>query len=258
MIGPVVTLVVTAHHLRYLTESLISVAAQTTSHFDLVCCADATGDPQVPSLLEAYLPFAASRSARLLRVDGGTAGRVRNAGFAAAHTEWVAYLDGDDILRPDAMAIVLAAINDADADIISTGMTRILADGAPERWAASESYRPPTWIYDTDPDSVGHPTFFNQFLAIRRSLWAQHPFDETTNGEDIDFMLHQLLAGRFRKLPDPVYGYRDTVGSFSTRKFDGGDICTARYRSGYYRELFERRYTDAVAGNFRHNEAAPR
>jgi glycosyltransferase involved in cell wall biosynthesis len=244
------TLVVTAHSPCYLTEALTSVAAQSAEDFDLVCCADSAAPADVLRLFKEYLPYIRCRGAQVLTVTGGTAGRVRNAGFAAARTGWVAYLDGDDVLRPDAVAVMLSAIGDADADILSTGMTRIGQDGKPESWPASESYLPPRWIYRIDPDTVGHPTFFNQFLAIRRDLWTAHPFHEATNGEDIDFMLHQLLSGKFRKLAAPVYGYRDTPGSFSKREYEGGDICTVRYQSGYYRRLFERRYVPALAGNF--------
>ena len=248
--GPALTLVVTAHHPCYLIEALTSVAAQSTADFDIVCCADSTASADVLRLFEEYLPYIRCRSVRVLSVKGGTAGRVRNAGFAAARTGWVAYLDGDDVLRPDAVEVVLNAVGDADADILSTGMTRIGQDGKPERWPASETYRPPRWIYWIDPDTVGHPTFFNQFLAIRRELWAAHPFHEATNGEDIDFMLHQMLSGKFRKLAVPAYGYRDTPGSFSKREYEGGDICTIRYRSGYYQRLFERCYVPSLAGNF--------
>lgn len=247
---PALTLVVTAHHTRYLTEALTSVAAQTTADFDLVCCVDSSADADVSRLFEDYVPYIRCGGGHVLSVHGGTAGRVRNAGFAAARTGWVAYLDGDDILRPDAIELVLSAISDADADILSTGMTRIGQNGKPERWPQSESYRPPRWIYWIDPNTVGHPTFFNQFLAIRRELWSAHPFHEATNGEDIDFMLHQLLSGKFRKLAAPAYGYRDTPGSFSKREYEGGDICTIRYRTGYYRQLFQRRYEPGLAGNF--------
>lgn len=248
--GPALTLVVTAHHPRYLTEALTSVAAQSTASFDLVCCADSAAPADVLRLFEEYLPYIRCHDRRVLSVKGGTAGRVRNAGFAAARTGWISYLDGDDVLRPDAVEILLSAITDMNADILSTGMTRITQNGKPERWPASECYRPPRWIYWIDPDTVGHPTFFNQFLAIRRELWAARPFHEGTNGEDIDFMLHQLLSGKFRKLAAPAYGYRDTPGSFSKRDYEGGDICTVRYQAGYYRRLFERYYIPALAGNF--------
>jgi glycosyltransferase involved in cell wall biosynthesis len=87
---PVLTLVVTAHHTRYLTEALTSVAAQTTEDFDLVCCADSSAGPEVPRIFEEYAPFIRCRGRHVLSVKGGTAGRVRNAGFAAARTGWVA------------------------------------------------------------------------------------------------------------------------------------------------------------------------
>lgn len=247
---PLLTLVVTAHHIRFLTEAMTSVAAQTNTAFDLVCCADTTGGPDTAELFRSFLPFVRCRKAQVLEVAGGTAGRVRNTGFSAARTPWVAYLDGDDLLRPDALAVLGSAVQAGDADIVSTGMDRITPDGRRQAWPQSLTYRPPRWIYRVDPDTVGHPTFFNQLLAIRRELWAAYPFHEETNGEDIDFMLHQLLAGRFRKLPEPVYLYRDTPDSFSKHDFPGDDICTRRYRSGYYAELFARRYRAELAGNF--------
>ena len=253
---PLLTLVVTAHHTRYLTEAMTSVIAQTLDDFDFVCCADTTGEPGVAELFRDLLPYVRCRTARVLEVAGGSAGRVRNAGFAAARTPWLTYLDGDDVLHPDALARLSHVADGREVDIVSTGMTRITASGRPEPWPQSLTYRPPRWIYRIDPDTVGHPTFFNQLLAIRRELWSAHPFDETTNGEDIDFMLHQLLAGRFRKLPAALYGYRDTAGSFSKQEFTGGDVCTNRYHQGYYARLFAQRYRPELADNFS-DEAEP-
>lgn len=249
-VSPPLTLVVTAHRTRYLTEAMTSVIAQTWGDFDLVCCADTTGSPGITELYRDLMPYVRCRTARVLEVSGGSAGRVRNAGFTAARTQWVAYQDGDDVLHPAALARLARVMDRGDADIISTGMTRITANGCPKPWPRSLTYRPPRWIYHTDPDTVGHSTFFNQLLAIRRELWAAYPFHEITNGEDIDFMLHQLLAGRFRKLPDALYGYRDTADSFSKREWAGGDICTNRYRQGYYARLFAQRYRPEVAANF--------
>lgn len=252
--NPALTLVVTAHRTAYLMEAITSVAAQTCADFDLVCCADVTGSPEVIEVFTHLVPYVRCRNAHVMTVDGGTAGRVRNAGFATARTPWIAYLDGDDLLHPAAIARLCQAINDNrgdhGADIISTGMIRITTTGEPEPLPDSLYYRPPAWIYRTDPDSVDHPTFVNQLLAIRRELWAAYPFDETTNGEDIDFMLHQLLAGRFRKIPEALYGYRDTAGSFSKQAFLGGDLCTNRYRDGYYARLYALRYRPEVAANF--------
>lgn len=247
---PSLTLVVTAHRTRHLREALVSVARQTTEDFDLVCCADTTSGQPVAELFGKLAPTIQCRSIRIVEVYGGTAGRVRNAGFAASRTGWVSYLDGDDVLDANAVAQVLAATDAGHADILSTGMARIDQLGRRSVLAASLTYLPPRWMYHTDPEVVGHATFFNQFLAIRTELWEEYGFYEETNGEDIDFMLHHLLNGRFRKIPEPLYGYRDTPDSFSKQEFPGGDLCARRYRSGYYRTLFTERYRNELAGNF--------
>jgi glycosyltransferase involved in cell wall biosynthesis len=244
-----VTLVVTAHRVQHLGAALASVAEQTSRRFDLVCCADSTGDAGVLAVFADAVRGLGIPRMKVVSVAGGTAGRVRNAGFASAGTPWVVYLDGDDVLHPRAMEFLTAATTD-DADIVSTGMWRITAGGDRHELPESLHYLPPPWLYEADPEKTGHATYFNQLLAIRRELWASYPFDETTNGEDIDFMLHQLLEGRFRKLPRALYGYRDTAGSFSKRRYPHGDLCTRRYGSGYYAHLFATRYRPEMVANF--------
>lgn len=246
------TLVVTAHRVEHLRESMMSVTAQTTDEFEIVCCADQTGEGAVGAMFNELCLSLRCRGEQILSVSGGTAGSVRNAAFAASRTPWVAYLDGDDVLRPDALEHLIQVIRRQDADIISTGMWRITQDGRPCAIPTSLTYRPPLWIYQIDPEEVGHPTYFNQLLAIRRELWLSYPFYEESNGEDIDFMLHQLLRGRFYKLPLALYGYRDVADSFSKHEFPGADLCTRRYRAGYYSHLFADRYRPQFENNFSH------
>jgi hypothetical protein len=114
----------------------------------------------------------------------------------------------------------------------------------------SLTYSPAAWLYYEDPDDRGVQTYMNQFMLIRRDLWSRYPFYEYTNGEDIDFMLHALLAGHFLKVPEPLYFLRDTPDSFSKQSFPDSDICTQRYRSGYYEKLFENSTSENVRKNF--------
>src|SRR5215469_13026210 len=100
---PILTLCVTANHTRYLSECLISVAAQRDVNYDLVLCADSTGEPAVVDIFETFVPYLGATDVRIQVTKGGTAGATRNAAFEAADTEWVTYLDGDDILMPDAL-----------------------------------------------------------------------------------------------------------------------------------------------------------
>jgi len=219
--------------------------------FDIVLCADSTGDPKVVHYFERFAPMLNAGSIQVIVTHGGTAGITRNAGFKLASTEWVSYLDGDDILLPEAIEEVIRCAASGHADIINTGLFRIGADGTPREMPESLTYKPPVWLYFVDPRTLGHWAFFNQLMAIKRELWRNYPFAELdTNREDVDFMLHQLLSGRVVRINKALYGYRELSDGFSSRRYEKGDICAARYDSGYYAQLFTERYRADLADNF--------
>jgi glycosyltransferase involved in cell wall biosynthesis len=234
------TLAITAHRTSYLTEAVLSAFAQTSHEFELLCCADVRASDAPLRLFEDVIDLAPMRERRVLPVKGnGTAGFVRNAAFAATNTPWLAFLDGDDFLHPEAIAAVLQAIEETgpETNIYSTGLCRVERDGMLTLKPDSLSYYPPRWIYDQDPDQVGHLTYFNHFQIVSRRAWQAYAYDDTTNGEDIDFLLHHLLLGRYSKIERCLYYFRDTPNSFSAERFEGGDVCTRRYQSGYYSKL---------------------
>ncbi len=251
------TIVVTAHHARFLTESMMSIASQSTKDFELVCIADVSESNEVLHCFRDCLPYVNCRSYKLISVHGnGTAGFVRNLGFSEASTEWVGYLDGDDLLHMNAVKVMANEINDlrkleVEHRILCSGMIRIHGNGRLEPVIESLDYLPPINVYEVDPDLVGEPLFINQFQVIRKEHWHEYKFDETTNGEDIDYMLHHMLMGSFKKIPKFLYYYRYTTNSFSDQIYEGGDIVTQRYLKGYYIELFNQNYDAKYRSNFR-------
>ena len=250
-----ITLVITAHHARYLTEALLSVASQTSKLFNLVCCADISYGLEAYKCFEEHFPYIQCQKKLLLSVQGnGTAGFIRNIGFDNAETEWIGYLDGDDLLHIDAVNYVRSILQDSrsyNVDIFSSGMVRIHTDGQLEPIPDSLNYLPPLTIYENDPEVINEPTYFNQFQMMRKSAWEAYKYDETTNGEDIDFMLHHLLMRRFKKIPKYLYYYRYTPNSFSSISFAKGDICTRRYANGYYKKLFQEKFSSSFIENFK-------
>lgn len=249
------TIVITSHHGRYLTEALLSLAAQTSKEFHLICCADVNCGSEAYQCFEQHLPYIQCQKKTLLSIKGnGTAGFVRNVGFASAETEWIGYLDGDDLLHMNTVEYIQTILQDSGSSkvrIFSSGMIRIHPDGSLERLPESLHYLPPLQMYETDPDILKEPLYFNQFQIIKKADWESYPFDETTNGEDIDYMLHHLLMGSFRKMPKYLYYYRYTPNSFSSIEFPDSDICTQRYKNGYYLKLFQEKFSPHFLANFR-------
>lgn len=219
----------------------------------MICCADVRQYSEVYDLFKAFEGVITCKSMQVLKIYGnGTAGYVRNIGFRHASTEWVSYLDGDDMLLPHAIGTVLSNIRQKKGDIFSSGIIRIERDGRLIPWTDSLTYYPPMKIYYEDPDLVHEPTYFNQFQTIRKSVWESYPYNEQTNGEDIDFLLHHLLQAKYYKIPVYLYAFRNTPDSFSTeKKFEDCDICTLRYQSGYYAELLERNKNRIDLSNFK-------
>lgn len=253
-----ITLVVTAHREHHLDAALASVRAQRTDAFALSLVADSTGDPAAHARLERFAAGWDRSPVSVLSHVGGSAGPVRNAGIAAARTDWVAYLDGDDVLHPDAMATVDRAAATGEADLLSTGLWHVAPDGTPSAVPASLEYAPHRGLYLRDPELTGETPYLFQLTAMRRDVWRQHPYYAGgPGGDDLDFMLHHLLHARFRKVPLALYGQRRVSDGFSDRARRADHRprvpcpcpCSRRYRDGYYRRLLHAAGPD-WAGNF--------
>ena len=85
---------------------------------------------------------------------------------------------------------------------------------------------------------------------MHRKVWESYKYDTSSNGEDIDFMLIQLLKWKFKKVSKYLYFYRDVDNSFSKELYKRGDFTTLRYQQGFYSEYFKKNYNEHVACNF--------
>ena len=247
-----ISLIVTAHRKCFLYEALISVAAQDDKDFEFVLCFDETGEGGLEEYCKDIFDSIQCAEKRIVKIKGqGTAGYIRNEAFRNTTGNWLAYLDGDDIIAPNAIRTMREQIEKyKEYDIFSSGMARIEKDGNVVNWEESLTYYPPITIYEEDPEVLGEPTFFNQFQVMHRKVWESYKYDTSSNGEDIDFMLIQLLKWKFKKVSKYLYFYRDVDNSFSKELYKRGDFTTLRYQQGFYSEYFKKNYNEHVACNF--------
>lgn len=223
---PAVTVVVPAYNsARWVGETLASVAAQTVgpAALEVVVVDDGSTDGTADAA-ERYLSATALRW-RVIRQPNRGPGAARNAGYRAGRAAWVQFLDADDLIDPEKVAIQLAAARAADdstAAVYSSWQKFGLID---PRWELGHPVTPGIGEEDTVLDLLRDP----HGIATGSQLYARRWLDrvggwdeEHRNGEDHELMLRVGLAGgRFRPVPAgrPLFFYRrhGTLSSLTTQ-----------------------------------------
>lgn len=158
--SPIVSVLTTVHdpEPEHLAECLSSVRRQTFVDHEHVVVDDASTRPHVRAMLDD----AAASDPRLTVIrrtgNGGIVAASHDA-LAAASGEFVALLDHDDVLEPDALAAMVGAL--ADGDVAYSDHDLLRPDGR----FTTPSYKP-----DFSPERLRAQNYITHFLVARRSL----------------------------------------------------------------------------------------
>jgi glycosyltransferase involved in cell wall biosynthesis len=128
-----------------LAAVLRSLAAQTDTEFEVVVADDGSG-PETAALVEASRAEIGHRVEHVWHEDKGfRAGEIRNRAILAARGDYVVFLDGDCIVRPD---FVAAHRRLAEAGTFVAGNRILLSRDLTER-ILREKLTPETWSCGT-------------------------------------------------------------------------------------------------------------
>ncbi|MDQ6786584.1 MAG: glycosyltransferase family 2 protein [Acidobacteriota bacterium] len=112
---PRVSVVIPAYNSAELIgETLDSVLAQTFKNYEIILVNDGSPDTEK---LEAALENYYERIIYIRQANGGTAA-ARNTAIDAAHGEFLAFLDGDDVWLPEYLDAQLSALTTKSCDLI--------------------------------------------------------------------------------------------------------------------------------------------
>jgi glycosyltransferase involved in cell wall biosynthesis len=188
---------------RFLTGAVESVIAQAYENWELILIDDGSSDTRVRGLLENL----GQRDARIQTgfQDHGGISSALNTGLARARGGWIALLDHDDLLEPDALFRAIELLqNDREADVIYSDEDKIV-DGK-----LAAPMLKPDWSAEffCTHDYLGH------FVIIRRDL-AQDGFRSEFDGaQDYDLLLRvSEKTERIRHIPRVLYHWRRTAES---------------------------------------------
>ena len=191
---------------RFLREAVASVEAQSYGDWELCLHDDASDQPHVRRVLgelQARLPnLKVTRS----EVRSGIAAAT-NAALAGARGRWVAFLDHDDLLEPDALAAIVECHQRTGATIVYTDHDVLGDDGV-----LRHPYFKPDWNHDLFLAQM----YLGHLVSIERakveSIGGLR--SDCDGSQDYDLILRSVATGAsVAHVPKVLYHWRAHAGS---------------------------------------------
>lgn len=193
--------------LDVLADMVESVRAQTFSDWEHILVDDCSKDPAVREYLRAQTE-ADKRFVLIERPVNGHIVVASNDGLRAARGEFIALLDHDDLLAPDALRQMASAIRkEPDVDYLYSDEDKVDAEG---RFYGL--FRKPVW----SPEQLRGHMYTCHFSVLRASMVRElGGFHEGYEGsQDHDLVLRVTeRARRVVHIPQVLYHWRVVPGS---------------------------------------------
>ncbi len=192
--------------LAVLREMAESVLRQTYGHLEL-CVANAGADPACARLLDELAASDPRVKAHHLAENGGVSANS-NAALGLGRGDFVALVDHDDVLAPQALFAIVEAINeDPEVDILYSDEDRLAKDGN-----RVLPFLKPHW----SPEFLHSYMWTGHLSVYRRSLVEKLGGfrSEFDGSQDYDLMLRAAaVTDRIRHVPQVLYHWRMIEGS---------------------------------------------
>jgi GT2 family glycosyltransferase len=191
-----------------LEAAIDSVLQQSYPHWELCICDDRSPDPGVRRILDRFAKLDARIKVHYASEQGGIS-RASNAAWRMATGDYIALLDHDDTLSPNALAYVCEAVNqNPGCDLIYSDEDKI--DGRGSRF---DPFFKPDW----SPDLILSENYICHMLVLRRDLAEKvGGFNPAFDGsQDYDLILRASEhASRIQHIAKVLYHWR--AGASST------------------------------------------
>ncbi len=209
---PRISVVVPFHNnADVLADCLTSIAAQTFRDFEVIAVDDGSTDDGAEV---AATCMAADPRFTLIKVGGGGPGFARNQGIRRAAGAYLSFVDGDDMLPPDALERLLGTLAASGSDFVSGNVQRLSPAGLSQSALhanAVKTAKTGTHI-SRSPELFFDVSVWNKLF--RMSFWERHglTFPEGVVWEDLQLMTKaHVLATAVDVIPDHIYHWRQRV-----------------------------------------------
>jgi glycosyltransferase involved in cell wall biosynthesis len=171
------------NHERYLQQTLESIYSQDYSDYQIVAIDDGSADSSLKILNKNH--------ARITLIEAGGhrgAAAARNTAIRAVDSEFVAFIDADDVWTPERLRQSVERFQNGNVDLVASALSFIDTNGKelPGIWACPPDAANDYWGALLDRNWIGTPSV----TVRRKTLDEVGCFDETfTHSEDYDLWL---------------------------------------------------------------------
>lgn len=200
---------------RFLTRCVESVKRQVYPYWELVLVDDGSGDPTLTALLAELAAGDRRIRVETLSSNLGIAGAT-NAGIELCVGRYIALLDHDDEITPDALfSVVQALAQDPSIDVFYSDEDKLDEKGG---------YRDPFFKPNWSPDLLLSMNYVCHFLVCRRTLLQEVGglrlgFD---GSQDFDLILRlSEHTSKIHRIPKVLYHWRsheNSTAAITTQK----------------------------------------
>ncbi len=192
----------------WLDECLASLVAQTHREWEAVLVDDGSPDDS-GRIADAWA--AREPRIRVVHTENRGLGAARNEGVRQVRgTDYLAFLDSDDVLPPDAYATMVRALERSGSDFASGSMRQWREDGLHELPWMRRLHAPPasSLRIDARPELLGDVFAWNKLFRL--SFWERSglAWPEGVSYEDQPTTTRAFLDGTFDVLDESVYHWR--------------------------------------------------
>lgn len=209
-----VSIIAIFYNLESFAERCIeSILAQTNQNFELILIDDGSTDETRTVLLR----YATVDNVRVYSKENGGPGSARNYGVQMASTDWIMFIDGDDILSPHAVDLLSRARYESGCKAVFSNPL-VLNEGNARNCLP---FRCDSSFELLDGKTAIKKLLYEQLTEspwaklLHKSLMLKHPFPEDFWYEDVAVAGELFLSiERVAVIHPPVYGYvmgTDTV-----------------------------------------------
>lgn len=209
---PLVSVIMpTFNSARFIGPAVETVLAQTYPHIELIVVNDGSTD-ETEAVLAPY-----SHRIRLIQQTNQGASAARNTGIQAAQGTYITFLDADDLLKPDKIALQVAVLEARpDVGLVYSGWHYVRED---DLQVVGEMR--PRQEGNVFADLILRRMFLIPgAVMVRRELFTQVGlFDvNLVVAEDTDLWIRLAYAGcAFAAVPLPLMQYRLVAQSLTTK-----------------------------------------